>query len=42
MEWLKGQAELEGAEEVKDMVSVCKKRLESSGSYILVEKDVCV
>lgn len=25
MEWLKGQAELEGAEEVKDMVSVCKK-----------------
>lgn len=28
MEWLKGQGELEGAEEVKDMVSVCKKRLE--------------
>lgn len=25
MEWLKGQGELEGAEEVKDMVSVCKK-----------------
>lgn len=32
MEWLKGQAELEGPEEVKDMVSVRQQ-------VILVKKD---
>lgn len=30
MEWLKGQAELEGAEEVTDMVSVCVKGLKDA------------
>ena len=35
MEWLKGQAELEGPEEVKDMVSVRQQ-------VILVKKDTLV
>ncbi len=41
MEWLKGQAELEGPEEVKDMVSVwgmCKRACWGN----LAEKEACL
>lgn len=34
MEWLKGQAELEGPEEVKDMVSACNR-------WERIEMDLC-